>query len=119
MIVDNAAPTINGPLFFSICLLLACGFSAANARIVAALFSLTIGRRLTRVCFSVPKRQKRSANRLKAVTIFVAYSDNEPHTNLGRFCNVYGIPRASSTYQNILENRSFSHSDVLTLEANA
>ena len=53
------------PPFFSICLLLACAFSATKAKIAAALFSLTIGRPLT------------------------------------------------------LENRSFSRSDVLTLESNA
>ena len=41
------------------------------------------------------------------------------HTNLGSFCNVYDIPPATSTYKNILENRSFSRSDVLTLEGNA
>ena len=51
--------------------------------------------------------------------IFIAYPDNEPHSNLGRFCDVYGIPPVLSTYQNILEIRSFSGSDVLTLEGNA
>ena len=81
--------------------------------IAAAIFSLTIGRRLTRVCFTVPKRQKRP------YAIFIAYPNNESQTNLRRFCNVYGIPPAPSTYQNILENRSFSRSDVLTLEGNA
>ena len=37
------------PLFFSICLLVACVFSAAKAKIAVVLFSLTIGRRLSRV----------------------------------------------------------------------
>ena len=45
--------------------------------------------------------------------------DNEPHINLGRFYNVYGIAPAPPTYQNILENRSSSRFDVLTLESNA
>ena len=107
------------PPFFSICVLLTCGFAAAEAKIAAALFSLTINPRLTRVCFTVPKRQKRSANRLKAMCDFCWHPDNKPHTNLGRFCNVYGIPPALSTYKNIFENRSFSRFDVLTLEGNA
>ena len=34
----------------------------------------------------------------KPCAIFVAYPDNKPHTNLGRFCNVYGILQAPSTY---------------------
>ena len=42
------------PLIFSICLLLLCGFSTAKANIAATLFSLTIGRRLTRVSFILP-----------------------------------------------------------------
>ena len=108
------------PLFFSICLLLACGFSVAKGKIAATLFSLTIGRRLTRVCFTVPKRQKRSAYRFKAMCDFCCLSEErEPHTKLGRFRNVYGIPPAPSTYQNILKNCAFSRSDVLTLEGKA
>ena len=81
------------PLFFSICLLLACEFSAAKAKIAAALLLLTVGRRLTCVCFTVPTRKKGSVNRLKAMCDFFPYPDNQPHTNLGRFCNDYDIPQ--------------------------
>ena len=51
--------------------------------------------------------------------VFVSLYGYEPHANLGRFINIYGIPLAPLKYQNILENRSFSRSDVLTLEGNA
>ena len=82
-------------LSFFIGLLLACGFSAAKAKIEAALFSLTIGRRLTRVCFTVPKRQKMSANRLKAMCDFWCLSlllSTDVNNTLS-MCIIMGIVR--------------------------
>ena len=108
------------PLFFSIFLPLACGFSAAKAKIAATLFSIPISNNVWLVFVSLYRSDRNSQLiAWKSCAILVAYPDNEPHTNLGSLCNVYRIAPAPLIYQNILENLSFSRSDVLTLEGNA